>query len=230
MVDNTPQTPPEYQARGQSVSPTAGFTYVFQQEQWRQTIAIGALLTALSVTLVPTILIAGYGWRVTAHAQRDAPPPVFNDWGRLFIEGCRAIIALILPSISIIVGTSLVWLTARFAVFGYLPLELDSMPALSTWVIGALLTGFLGLYLTPAGFVNAVRDNSLLSACSPSILISTISPSYLLLWVIAFSTATGLVLTSLIFSLIPVVGVILGAASTFYSVIALVALFAFGLR
>lgn len=208
----------------------SGFSYLFQQQSWQTTIIIGTLLTLLSIGIIPSILIAGYCWRVAAHALRDAEPPAFNDWVRLFVEGCRATVALVLPPVATFALLLPVVLVFRYVFLGYSPSDVSSLVALSTLTVGIVAISALAVYLIPAGFVTAVRKDSVLSACSPSIFAQTLSPSYLFLWTIAMSAAFGLIITSLLLTLIPFLGVFLSAASGFYTLVAVTAVFSFGLR
>lgn len=70
-------------------------TYPTKSDDWLVTVVIGTVLTLLSFLLIPAFLLYGYLVRVLRAGMDDAPePPVFDDWGSLFVEGLVATVIL----------------------------------------------------------------------------------------------------------------------------------------
>jgi hypothetical protein len=70
-------------------------TYPTESDDWIVTILIGTVLTLVSFLLIPIFLLYGYLVRVLRAGMDDAPePPVFDDWGALFIEGLVATVII----------------------------------------------------------------------------------------------------------------------------------------
>jgi hypothetical protein len=61
------------------------------QDGWK-TIAIGGVLSLLSVLFIPVFLVLGYGARVLRAAAADpetTAAPVFDDWEAMFVDGLK---------------------------------------------------------------------------------------------------------------------------------------------
>jgi hypothetical protein len=70
-------------------------TYPMESDDWVVTILIGTVLTLVSFLLIPIFLLYGYLVRVLRAGMTDAPePPVFDDWGSLFVEGLVATVII----------------------------------------------------------------------------------------------------------------------------------------
>lgn len=62
-----------------------------------KTILIGGVLTLLGVFLIPIALVTGYVVRVIRAVNGgDRRPPVFDDWGRLFVDGIKGMAVMLL--------------------------------------------------------------------------------------------------------------------------------------
>lgn len=73
---------------------------------------IGGALVLASPLLVPSLLLYGYYLRVmNAAARGRTVPPAFGDWGRLLVDGLKALVVVlawaVVPTVVLVVGTAL---------------------------------------------------------------------------------------------------------------------------
>ena len=212
-----------------SASPTAGFTYPFHADSWETTLFIGTLLVITSLTIIPAIALLGYCWRVAAHAAHNHDPPTFSPWGRLLANGLRGLVTagVLAAGVCLFVGGPLT--ITRYLLTGYQPTTLSSLPALSSAAIVGVTTIGCWTYLLPAAFVHAATADDVTHGFSFQLLSTIVSPRYFLLWILSMSAFTGMAFTSVLLALLPAVGTILSGFTSFYSLIAITGLFAFGL-
>lgn len=138
-----------------------------QGEDSLKTILIGGVLTILGAFLViPAIPVNGFLVRVTAAGVRgESEPPVFDDWGKLFVDGILFIVVALayiaVPFLLIVVGTLV--FAGGAAVFandgGALGAGLGVVGGLFFLVAMGLL--FLAIYLLPAAVANFAHEDEL---------------------------------------------------------------------
>lgn len=202
--------------------------YPWESEDRWTTIAIGSLLTLLSVLLIPAILLAGYYQRVLRSSMDDGAVPVFDDWGDLLVEGLKAIVVLIVYSLvpAIIVGVSLA--SAAGAVLGDGGIVSGAL-ALGAF-IGVLVGGLVGLalwYIVPAGLANLAATGRLGSAFAFGEMRHTLaSRDYAVSWLVALGVLFVAGIIAGVFNLVPF-GFVLAIPVGFYA--AVVAFHLYGL-
>jgi hypothetical protein len=81
-----------------------------QDDDWLKTVLVGGLLTIFGFLLIPAIPVQGYLVRVLDAGVRDAEtPPVFDEWGELFVDGILVFVIqlayAIVPTVIIFFGT-----------------------------------------------------------------------------------------------------------------------------
>lgn len=83
------------------------FTYMFDDDEWVQKLAIGGLLTLVSIIPIVNIftglVLVGYGLRVLNNVAKGAerPLPAWDDWGGDWIKGLMVVLGAIVYSIPI---------------------------------------------------------------------------------------------------------------------------------
>ena len=81
-----------------------------QHDDWLKTVLVGGVLTIFSFLFIPVLPVQGYLVRVLDAGVRDAEtPPVFDDWGDLFVDGVLVFVIqfayAIIPIVVIFFGT-----------------------------------------------------------------------------------------------------------------------------
>jgi hypothetical protein len=83
------------------------FTYMFDDDEWVQKLAIGGLLTLVSIIPIVNIftglVLVGYSLRVLMNVAKGAerPLPAWDDWGGDWIKGLMVVLGAIIYSIPI---------------------------------------------------------------------------------------------------------------------------------
>jgi len=89
------------------------FTYMFQDPDWLAKLGIGTLLTLVGIIftplligLVPLIIVFGYSLVVLDNVRlgQERPLPNWQDWGRFFMLGLKATVALFIWVLPLIIG------------------------------------------------------------------------------------------------------------------------------
>ncbi|MFB9813454.1 DUF4013 domain-containing protein [Haloarcula sebkhae] len=112
--------------------------YPWTGEQKIETILIGGVLSLLGVFFIPVLFVYGYLVRVIRAVSdgADEEPPVFDEWGDLFIEGVVAfLISLVYGLVPLVVIGLAV---ASFIVPASVVTTTGGEPALGLSVIGLL--------------------------------------------------------------------------------------------
>ncbi|WP_276271872.1 DUF4013 domain-containing protein [Haloarcula litorea] len=155
------------------------------------TVLIGGVLTLLSVLVVPTFFVLGYVVRALRSVLGGSEePPVFDDWGDLFVDGLKAFAIGLVYSL-IPVGSALAALlvvgTATFAVGGDSP-RTGIVVVLAAVGVALLLTlvSLALVYVLPAAVVAWVRTDRLGAAFAPDELRPlAFSRTYATGWLVA---------------------------------------------
>ena len=89
------------------------FTYMFQDPDWLAKLGIGTLvalvgiiLSPVLIGLVPLIIVLGYSLVALDNVRlgHERPLPEWQDWGRFFMLGLKATVALFIWALPIIIG------------------------------------------------------------------------------------------------------------------------------
>jgi hypothetical protein len=193
------------------------------------TVLIGGLLSALSFLLIPVLLVNGYLVRVLRRtAAGEETPPVFDDWGRMAIEGLKAtLIAIVYGLVPAIIGTVLVGGSAiAIATGGSIG---GSSAAVGAGILGLLVglavTFVLGLaawYVIPAATANFAEHGTLAAGFELGALRPVLfSGAYATGWLLALGVLIlGGIVAGMLNAVIPVLGAVPGLFVSFYAVVA----------
>lgn len=132
-------------------------------ESWIKTVLIGGVLLLFSWLIIPTVLVQGYLLRVLrAGSEKAAEPPVFDEWGDLFVDGLKLFVVTL----------------GYFIVPILLAVVLGSVAgALDSGAIGALVgivvfvAYLVAAYLLPAGLTNMAREGSIGAAFDTDVVL-----------------------------------------------------------
>ena len=185
-----------------------------------KTIIIGGVLTLFGFLLVPAILVLGYFGRVLRLAGGvETEPPVFDEWGDLFVDGLKLFIVnavyLIVPAIVMAVSVGSVIVAALTGS------DVAVWSALGGAFLGFSVAGLLFLvawYIIPAAMANYVRTDRLGSAFAFGELKPVLlSRDYVVAWLLALGVflAGGIVVGLL--NIVPLVGALVGVFVNFYA-------------
>ena len=89
------------------------FTYMFDDKEWVKKLAIGGLLTLLSIipglNIFTGLVLAGYGIRVLKNVAdgSDQPLPEWDDWGGDWMKGLMLALAAIIYAIPAIIASGI---------------------------------------------------------------------------------------------------------------------------
>lgn len=189
--------------------------FVFDDEQWVGKIGIGALISLLSVFIIPIPLLVGWSVGTTRNVMEGEPRPMppWEDWGRLFTDGLSVIAAQFVYTLPFFLllciagaGTGLLTSAADRGS--------DALAGLSFATIGlvaclAFLFALALVFLSPAIIVQYVRTNDF-GACFRFGEVAQIARDNIgdILIVVLVSFAIGLVISAVtgILSIIPCLG------------------------
>lgn len=202
------------------------------------TLVGGGILTLLSPLVVPALLVMGYNLRVVASVlEGEGEPPVFDDWGALFVDGLKAaVVLLVYVLLPLAVGTAIVAAIAGAAGFrfGPGPPRITGGFALGglAFVVALLLAGLALLvwYLAPAALVHLARTRRLRAAFSTDDVRELAEASaYGSAWLQALAVFAANAVVLLVLNSAGI-GVILSGFITFYAFVAMSFLYAQGAR
>jgi hypothetical protein len=189
-------------------------TYPMESDDWIVTVVIGTVLTLLSFLVLPAFLLYGYFLRVLRAGMTDAAePPVFDDWGSLFVEGLVATVILFvyqlapLVVLAVTVGGSLASIATGTDVGAGVGMA-GLVGGLFLFTVLALVFSYVGLI----GVANYAREGRLGAGFDLGVITDVgTSTAYAVPWVVG---VVVLVVASVVGS-IP----ILGQAVLFYALI-----------
>lgn len=144
-------------------------------------IAIGSLLVATSVLVVPAVFLAGYYVRFVKSTVEDAPgPPQFTDWKALFVDGVRLSVIGLLYSVILLL----------FALLGGVGGDVASSvgPVAVSMYALVIVGGFVVfLVAAPAMVVNFAVEGRIAAAFDAGRIREVVTtPTYLLFVFLAF--------------------------------------------
>ncbi|MFW6153547.1 MAG: DUF4013 domain-containing protein [Halobacteriota archaeon] len=202
-------------------------TYPMEQEDWVKTVIIGGVLIFLSFLIVPMFLVYGYLVRTIRGSLGDeTEPPVFDEWGSLFVEGIQAwVIGLIYLIIPIIV----MFMTVGTAVIAFATgTESGAAAGFGSLFFGLGITALLALifgYVAVAGIVNFAREERFGAAFDIATLQQVLLNRE---FAIAFLVAIVIFIVASFVNAIPLIGWLLSPFVGFYAAIVAADLWADG--
>jgi hypothetical protein len=172
--------------------------YAFEDDDALTTIAIGGLLGLFGFLLVPAILVLGYLVRVVrdVHADETAPPPAFEDWEELLVDGLKALLVTLaytlVPALLLTIAVAPVVLIAGVSVDGSGggPTIVGTVILLLVLAIGlvGLLLLLAAIYLVPTALATFASTGRLGAAFSPGELRAVgTSGTFVTGWLVALA-------------------------------------------
>lgn len=204
-------------------------TYLRNSDDALTTVLIGGLLSVFGFLLIPAVLVNGYLVRVLRRTAADeATPPVFDDWGRMGIEGLKAtVIAFAYGLVPAVVGAVLIGGSAVAIVTGG---AFDGgSAAIGAGVLGLFVglavTFVLGLaawYVIPAATANFAERGTLAAGFDFGTLRPILfSGAYASGWLLALSVLVGGgIVAGALNAVIPILGAVPGLFVSFYAAVA----------
>ncbi|WP_049899344.1 DUF4013 domain-containing protein [Halococcus agarilyticus] len=193
------------------------------------TVLIGGLLSVFGFLLVPVLFVNGYFVRVLRRtAAGDETAPVFDDWGRMGIEGLKAtVIALVYGLVPLVVGAVLIGgSVVAIATGGSVD---GGSAALGAGIVGLLvslaITFVLGLaawYVIPAATANFAERGTFAAGFDFGTLRPVLfSGAYATGWLLALGVIVlGGIVAGAFNAVIPILGAVPGLFVSFYATVA----------
>lgn len=191
------------------------------EENWVRTLLIGSVIALLSFLFLPVFLLFGYYVRVLRGSMAgDETPPVFDEWGELFVDGLKAFVVtfvyLLVPGIVFAVSSGGVILGA---VTGG---DVGAGAILGS-LVGFLVSTILFLvvwYVTPAALANHARTGSIGAGFAfGEIRPALTSGKYAVPWLMALGVGIAAGIVVGILNVVPIVGFILALPVNFYAAV-----------
>jgi len=129
------------------------FSHQFKDPKWLEKIFVGGVFVFLSIFIIPTPLLIGYAVRNirAVMAKEENPLPEWNDLGKMYIEGLKLFLVMMVYSLPIFVIIFFVVLIILSASF----LESASLVTLSV-LFSFAMYGLIMLYSIILAFVTPV--------------------------------------------------------------------------
>lgn len=204
-------------------------TYLRNSDNALTTVLIGGLLSMIGFLLVPILFVNGYLVRVLRRtAAGEETPPVFDDWGRMGIEGLKAtVIAIVYGFVPLVVGAVLIGGSAVAIATGG---SVDGgSAAIGAGIVGLLVSltitfvlGLVAWYIIPAATANFAERGTLAAGFD----IGTLRPilfsgTYATGWLLALGVIVGgAIVAGAVNAVIPVLGAVPGLFVSFYASVA----------
>jgi hypothetical protein len=194
------------------------FTYPTNRDDWLKTVLIGGVLTFLGFLILPMFLVYGYVVRVvrgTVDGEED--PPVFEEWGDVFVEGLQAwvigIVYMLIPLVvgGLLVGGSLIAMVTG----GRAGAGIGAVGFLGGFLLTAILTLVFG-YLAVAAIVRFAEEGRFGAAFDVGeIRTLAMDANFAVAWVVSL---VGFLVAGVIAG-IPLVGWLVAPFATFYALV-----------
>jgi hypothetical protein len=204
--------------------------YPYDEGAGLRALAIGGLLTLLSVLVLPAVLVSGYTLRVLRDVDAgEEHLPAFEDWGAMLVDGLKAIAVAV---VYVAVPAVLVTVAALS-----LLLPLTETPPQWLVVIAGIVTllsvpvTLFAVYALPAGLVTLARTGRMGAAFDRRELWPALnSGSYFVAWLLAIvvSILAGFLTGAVVATTI--VGAVVVAFVGFYATLVGAYLYARGVR
>lgn len=90
---------------GRSLDIGKSLTFMFEEDGWVNKFVIAAVLTVLSVFIVPAIILQGYMIEIARRRRDNTVPllPAWDDWGKYLRDGFNVVIAGLVYALPIII-------------------------------------------------------------------------------------------------------------------------------
>ena len=209
---------------------SASLDYLRDGDDAVVTVLIGGVLLLASPLVVPSILVLGYVSRVLRQtADGDDAPPVFEEWGDLFVEGAKGFV------VTLVYALLPLAVFAVAAVFGVGAAVVGSGGG-SGGLLGGLIGGALalhlalavslaGLYVTPAALAAVADSGRIGDGFAVGTLWTVVTKrAYATGWLTAAVVVLGGALAVGVLSVVPVLGTIAGLFVQFYALVAAAAI------
>lgn len=204
--------------------------YPYNHGDGLRALAIGGLLTLLSVLVLPVVLVSGYTLRVLRDVDAgEEHLPAFDDWGTMFVDGLKAIaVAIVYVAVpAILLGVAALSLL----------LPLTQTPP--SWVVAiagavtllAVPVTLFAVYALPAALVSLARTGRMGAVFDRGELWPVLkSGSYFVAWLLAIvvSVLAGFLTGAVVATTI--VGAVVVAFVGFYANLVGAYLYARGVR
>lgn len=138
-------------------------------DEWVKTVLVGGLLSAVgSFLLLPLVPLQGYFVRVLrSGAGNEREPPVFEEWGDLFVDGIKLLaiqfVYLSLPVVVAFVGLVLGGFGAFSEFGGTTAGAIIELVGQATILVGALSLP-VAVYLLPAAMAHLAVEDEFVAA------------------------------------------------------------------
>lgn len=179
--------------------------YPRESDHVLKTVLIGGVLSLLSVLIIPALILGGYGIRVLRHTTTgDDELPQFGDWGKLALDGLKAIVI------------GIAYLLVPMALFALSIGVLSGTLQMLGLVVSAIVY-LAAIYCLPAATTVFAREERVGAAFAMSNLRSVVtSRHYVGGWLraVAIGFVAGLVMG--VIGLVPILGAIVGVFIAFY--------------
>jgi hypothetical protein len=187
-------------------------SYPFESEHSVRTLAIGGILSLLSVLVIPAFLVFGYLLRVIRAVTADEELPTFDDWVEMGIEGVKLTVILLayslVPAVIFLFSGGLVFVTEESA---------SGIVGGMFGMLVAALVGLVLLYIAPVGVVRFAETEQMSSAFALGSFWSTLtSTGYTVGWVFALGVSILAGIITTILNAVPLIGLIITAFVNFY--------------
>lgn len=202
-------------------------TYPMESDDWLVTVLIGGVLSLLTVLLIPLFLVAGYIVRaIRSNLASEPAPPTFGEWGELLVDGVKAtVIGFVYMLVPLVVLSVTVGAAALAMVTGG---DAGAAVGFGGMMLGMLVSFILFVlfgYLSAVGLVNFAREERFGAAFDVTVVKDVafdgdFAVPYLLS-VVVFIAAS-------LVNVVPLVGSLLAAFTTFYAAIVAANLWADG--
>jgi hypothetical protein len=191
-----------------------------ESEDWVKTVAIGAVLTLLSVLVVPALIVGGYVVRtIRERAAGATEPPAFDDWGGLLVDGLKAAVIYL---VYMIVPIAVFAVTVGGLILGVLTgSETIASVGIAGFLGGIVVSSVLSLvfgYFAVAALVNFACKEDLSAAFDfGTVKRLAFSSDYAIPWLIAVGILIAANIVTNIFNFIPGLGLLIWAPISFYA-------------
>ncbi len=190
--------------------------YLKDSDDAVKTVLVGGLLVIFGFLIIPALIVQGYTIRVLRRVSAgDTEAPEFGDWGKLTVDGLKAIVIVLVYSL----------VPAIFAlvfVGGGATLT-DSAPVIGGLVVlvGSLLTFVAGLavwYVVPAALVRFAEAGTMGSGFEYKSLGSIVRDrEYATGWLLALGVIVVAGVVASAIALVPLIGWLAAVFLGFYA-------------
>lgn len=198
-------------------------TYPLKSENPLRTIGIGGVLVLLSIFILPLFFLSGYTVRVLERtANGEEEPPIFDEWSALFVDGLKLIIIslgyLLVPMV--IGGGLFVVAILGLSIGSEATTTLGGIGLVLALLVGGGLTLLMG-FLLPAAAANFTDKRTIRSGFAFGMLMHVWTHrEYALAWGTGFVIILAGVVVSMMLSIIPLLGSLMGVFVGFYCSVA----------